>query len=787
MADKTLSFKIDIEGVTTEQAELAKLEVSMKSLRAEKLKLIKESVKEGQTTKENQLRIAQLTAAINKNAAAQKQLKQAITPTQSSFVRLGKTLLATLGLAGGLTMAVRALFNVIKNGFKTSIQFEYAMSQVKAITRATSEDFEALRGNAISLGSATKFTATEVAGLQKEYAKLGFTTTEILRITKATLDLAAATGSDLAFAATIAGATLRQFSLDATQMQRVVDVMALSFSRSALDMNKFETAMSKAGPVAAAVGDTIEDTTAKLATLANSGLDASISGTSLRNIYLELEKRGLSWNDAMTRIQGSQSKATTSLELFGKRGAVAGLVLADNIELVNQLTTEFKDAAGSAEEMADVMLDNVQGSMTIMKSQWEGFILRVNESNAALQKTINLLSDFIKVSGTLGKKDYAALVDINEVKTFSDKLTVYSKLGIGKLGSYLAAILTTKEQTLEVAKGLSKEAREEIAIEEEKTKAKLKAGAEEKRINDEKLKRIQAEIDLAEKAAEKEKQAAKEREQAAEKELEAQEKAVEKELELQRKAVITKRDEREQAGVARMKDLQEKAAEEVRIEKEKNDALLEGEKALADSKFQIALSATNLINALAGKSKAIQKAALIAEKAVAIAEIITKARIANMATTAWGAAFAIPTAGASIITALAINAKNKIAEILNIGAVVAATAVGLAGFKKGGKINRGIPVNTGTVDNKLIAVNDTETVLTSKHVAMLGGSRTMKHIGVPGYAEGGYTGQQAPVIPPMGFDYERLARLIPKHIILDINKVRSSLDEVEIITTTQKI
>ena len=121
---QTLAFKIDIEGVTTEQAELAKLEVSMKSLRAEKLKLLKESVKEGQNTKENQLKIAQLTAAINKNAAAQKQLKQAITPTQSSFVRLGKTLLATLGIAGGVTMGIRALFNTIKSGIEDVRKFE---------------------------------------------------------------------------------------------------------------------------------------------------------------------------------------------------------------------------------------------------------------------------------------------------------------------------------------------------------------------------------------------------------------------------------------------------------------------------------------------------------------------------------------------------------------------------------------------------------------------------------------------------------------------------------------
>lgn len=255
----------------------------------------------------------------------------------TSFKKLSATILGAAGIYAGATTILRGFFNVIKNGFKTSWDFEQAMSEVKAISSATGEEFDKLKKQAIDLGGATKFSAVEVAGLQKEYAKLGFTITEILNITKATLDLAAATGSDLAYSASIAGSTLRQFQLDATQMQRVVDVMALSFSTSALDINKFQTAMQNAGPVAKSVGETIESTTAKLAILANSGLDASISGTSLRNIFLELEIRGITWKQAMIKIAGSQNKASTSLELFGKRGAVAGIILAENA----QKTDEF--------------------------------------------------------------------------------------------------------------------------------------------------------------------------------------------------------------------------------------------------------------------------------------------------------------------------------------------------------------------------------------------------------------------------------------------------------------
>ena len=342
--------------VQADKAEIG----SIDQLRARNKELTKLRNSTTTSTEKGRQAIAKYNAELNRNNKVIKSNSDGLTKQKIGIGGYMKSMLAATGIMVSAAIVFRAFFNVIKNGFQTSFKFEYAMSQVKAITRATSKDFEALRGNAISLGSATKFTATEVAGLQKEYAKLGFTTTEILRITKATLDLAAATGADLATSATIAGATLRQFQLDASEMQRVVDVMALSFSSSALDINKWETSMQNAGPVASAVGDTIEKTSAKLSVLANSGLDASISGTSLRNIYLELERQGLTWNQAMVKIGGSQNKASASLELFGKRGAVAGLILADNTEQLIELEEAYGNAEGSAQAMADTMLDNVQ-------------------------------------------------------------------------------------------------------------------------------------------------------------------------------------------------------------------------------------------------------------------------------------------------------------------------------------------------------------------------------------------------------------------------------------------
>ena len=135
----------------------------------------------------------------------------------------------------GATAALYAMGKATSFAIRVGKEFEQGMANVKAISGATGAEFAALEANARKLGASTKFTATEVSGLQTEFAKLGFTTSEIQKVTKGTLALAAATGSDLATSAAVAGTTLRGFGLDASETGRVTDVMAKSFSSSALD------------------------------------------------------------------------------------------------------------------------------------------------------------------------------------------------------------------------------------------------------------------------------------------------------------------------------------------------------------------------------------------------------------------------------------------------------------------------------------------------------------------------------------------------------------------------
>ena len=114
-------------------------------------------------------------------------------------------------LAGAAFFAARGLINAFKASVETGKKFEQSMANLKALTGATGTSFLRLEQDALRLGAATKFTASQVGALQTEYGKLGFTSKQILGATEATLALAAASGEDLAAAATVAGATLKGF------------------------------------------------------------------------------------------------------------------------------------------------------------------------------------------------------------------------------------------------------------------------------------------------------------------------------------------------------------------------------------------------------------------------------------------------------------------------------------------------------------------------------------------------------------------------------------------------
>jgi len=316
------------------------------------------------------------------------------------------------GIAGA-TVALYALGKATSFAIRVGKEFEQSMANVKAISGATGSEFSALEANARRLGASTKFTATEVAGLQTEFAKLGFTTTEINKVTKGTLALAAATGSDLATSAAVGGATLRGFGLDASETGRVTDVMAKSFSSSALDMQKFSDSMKYVAPVAKIAGFGIEGTTAMLGKLANAGIDGSMAGTALRKIFLELSNESSklskrlggsvkSVDELIPALQKLNKEGVTTAEMkdmVGQRAISAFSILLSGADDVDTLAESLNNAGGSAQKMADIQLDTLEGKMTIMNSAMEGLGIAIGDKlSPAIQDAVE---GFTSMIGTL--------------------------------------------------------------------------------------------------------------------------------------------------------------------------------------------------------------------------------------------------------------------------------------------------------------------------------------------------------------------------------------------------
>jgi TP901 family phage tail tape measure protein len=281
------------------------------------------------------------------------------------------------------------------------------MAKVRAVSGASNRDFQKLSRTAKELGRTTFFTATQVGALQENYAKLGFTTEEILNAQAATIQLATATGSDLARAAIVAGSAVRGFGLDASETQRVVDVMAVSFTSSALDIEKWQTSMTKVAPIAKAAGFSIEDTAAIMAKLADSGIEASIAGTSLRNILLKMQDP----TSDLTRAFGSTIHSFDQLLPAMKKFVEEGGSMADIMEVVDlrqaaafeqmltsadsalQLRDALNEASGAAANMSAIIADTLEGDIRELTSAWEGFQIGVVEGSGKLTRSIRNVLD----------------------------------------------------------------------------------------------------------------------------------------------------------------------------------------------------------------------------------------------------------------------------------------------------------------------------------------------------------------------------------------------------------
>jgi hypothetical protein len=318
----------------------------------------------------------------------------------------------------GFVMAGMAVIRMVSRSIKSFVEFNQSMAKVAAVSGASTQELKMLSEQAKELGISTEKSATQVGQLQLELSKKGFSPAQIQASTAAIVNLSIASGEELAPAAELAAGVMNAFGLQAEDMPRIVDVMAKSFSSSALDLDKFKLGMSKVAPVAKQLGLTIEQTTGYIGTLVDANVDAGTASAQLRNIFIELNARGMTMEEGMQELAASNDKVGLATELYGKRAAPIAAILADNIDKSAELTETLYNSAGAADEMAKIMADTLSGDIKAAKSAFEGLSIELGESNnsglrgiiQAVTKAVRWIAENLKTFGTILKATLAFIV-----------------------------------------------------------------------------------------------------------------------------------------------------------------------------------------------------------------------------------------------------------------------------------------------------------------------------------------------------------------------------------------
>ncbi|MBQ2596277.1 MAG: phage tail tape measure protein, partial [Oscillospiraceae bacterium] len=347
---------------------------------------------------EQELRRLQEEAATTSAKLSQiDQVGKKMEAVGDSISGVGQKLMpATIAVAGLGTAAV-----------KTAADFDAGMSKVAAISGATGDDLQSLRDKAREMGAKTKFSASEAASAMEYMAMAGWKTTDMLGGIEGVMNLAAASGADLATTSDIVTDALTAFGLSAADSGHFADILAAASSNANTNVQMMGETFKYCAPIAGALGFSAEDTAQAIGLMANAGIKSTQAGTALRTIMNNLtgevklsgaalgevtiattnadgSMRNLSdilgdCRDAFSQLSESE-KAQAAESLVGKNAMSGFLALMNAGEAdVNKLSSAIANCDGVAENMAMTMQDNLAGQLTILKSQLEELAISFGE------------------------------------------------------------------------------------------------------------------------------------------------------------------------------------------------------------------------------------------------------------------------------------------------------------------------------------------------------------------------------------------------------------------------
>lgn len=295
---------------------------------------------------------------------------------------------------------------------KKSIDFDDTMRKVKATSGATGDEFNQLRTKALQMGRDTKFTASESAEAMNYMALAGWDTKDMLKGVGGVMDLAAASGEDLASVSDIVTDNLTAFGMKAKDSTHFADVLAQTSSKANTDVRGLGEAFKYAAPVAGALGYSVEDTSIAIGLMSNAGIKGEKAGTALRTMFTnlskptkamkdEMDKLGISitdsngemlpMRDVLDQLRGKMGglskdqQAAAASTIFGKEamsGALAVINASD--EDYKKLTKSIDGSKGASKRMAKEMEGGIGGAMRKMKSAIESLAISLGDALAPM-------------------------------------------------------------------------------------------------------------------------------------------------------------------------------------------------------------------------------------------------------------------------------------------------------------------------------------------------------------------------------------------------------------------
>ena len=448
--------------------------------------LQREIVETEQELKRLQEQAATTSVTLEKIAAAGDKFEKA----GDSITNAGKQISVASVAVTGLGVAA----------VKTAADFDSAMANVAAISGATGDDLQALRDKAREMGEKTKFSASEAADAMSYMAMAGWKTGDMLSGIEGIMHLAAASGEDLATTSDIVTDALTAFGLTAEDSAHFADILAAASSNANTNVSMMGETFKYCAPVAGALGYSAEDVAEAIGLMGNAGIKSTQAGTALRTMMTKLQGELKLSGEALGEVtiqtanadgsmrelsdiladcrtafsKMSESEAAAAAETLVGKNAMSGFLALMNSAPgdIDKLRNAIENCDGSAENMAAIMQDNLNGQLTILKSQLEelaisfgemlmpvirkvvtavqGFVDKLNNMDEAQRKTIitiglviAALGPFLVILGTVistvGKSMKAYASAAKGIK----KLMVAVKSGtgiFGKLGTALGGI-----------------------------------------------------------------------------------------------------------------------------------------------------------------------------------------------------------------------------------------------------------------------------------------------------------------------------------------------------------